>query len=80
MALTPREIKRRIEDLGYDSVAQLAREWGETEWTLSAVINRNSRIVRQDMRERIAALIKVPVSEVGRDALRETSTGSKAVA
>lgn len=69
MPLTPREIKRSLEDRETNA-SRWARENGFTAWQVRAVIHRNPEVVYPEIRKALAAFLGVPVSEVGREPRR----------
>jgi hypothetical protein len=65
--LTPREITRAVEDAGYESLKAFAREHDLNYWNLIAVMQRDERVVCQEIRDFLADFLDVDVSRVGRE-------------
>lgn len=69
MPLPPSEIHYLIR-MKRTSVSELAKKWRVPLWDIYAVINRNSRVVHQHIREKLAAFLEVPVADIGREPRR----------
>ncbi|GEM_PF-5281450 len=55
------------------TLRDLDREWGLSIGTVSMVLNRDYRIVRPDVRLKLAELLGVDVSQIGRESKRPKS-------
>jgi hypothetical protein len=80
--LTPREITRGLEDTDpeFKSLADFARRHGLHYWNLIAVIQRDERVVCQEIREFLASYLGVDVSRIGREPKRPVVAESASVA
>jgi hypothetical protein len=70
MKLSSIEIRIQLIRMGKTS-ADLAREWDVPQENISRVIHRTPGFVFPEIREKLAELLRVPVSAIGREADRQ---------
>lgn len=72
MPLMPLEIKIEILRRG-DTIAGLARKWGCWDNDIHRVIQRTPGRALPEVRKKLAKYLRVPISEIGREAGRRTT-------